>query len=241
MKTPKPWINPSITHNVIVEDNILRIMYTFFLNSGLFDDRMLAVDINELKPLSKRVDHIGHAFLLRHKHEFKSEFKWWVDSDDLATFMFDDKSASLFKLNINNKDQSCHRSAHDERSSEPLVTVLGTRYKVLHGLDRVKLPKDVRKSFYTKASNRLYKFVAELNDPKNAHIHNIQHLPMDGQKATASIWLNYIFSKDGKDAYLWSKNLREIRNLFWKLKINKNDEIVKMLLDLATTADVMTS
>jgi hypothetical protein len=225
------------------EENLLRGLFTYFLNTGVFDKRIRAA---KLEPKSKRDDHIGRAFIVLYLDEINREFVGWVGSEDLAGFLFTDSVKSAFN-HILKKRIDRYDNYH------PFDTILGIRIKEVTGLSRKSLPKDLKKSFYTKVYNRLVKFIAESQDPKNANNMRFGEEeedpdadedadPIPEPLRDVEWWLRYALSKTGRESWIWSENLRAIGNLYDKMHQHENlDEVVKELLEQATVAGVMLS
>jgi hypothetical protein len=212
------------------EDNILRGLFTFFLNTGAFDDRMAAA---KLAPESARTDHVGTAFIKAHP-EVKNEFLAWAASDDLADYLLSSKSVlEAFRDRFRNKGYM-----------SPFDAIVGTRFKQITGFDRKRMPKDLKKSFYTKASNRLTKFAAEWGTAKfrvNAQViqDSFQQF-QSGHFPDVEEWLRFALSKKGQKSWIQSDSLREIRNLYVRyMKLEPVDDVVKELLKQAVVVGVM--
>lgn len=208
------------------EDNILRGLFTYFLNTGAFDARMVAA---KLSPKSARRDHIGASFIDAHP-EIKQEFLAWAASDDLANYLLSNKSV-LDTLN----------GMFRERGYMLLFeSILGTRFKQITGFDRKRMPKNLKKSFYMKASNRLTKFIAEWSTAKWADIQVTLGSFPQGHVPDVEEWLRFALSKKGHESWIESKNLREIRNLYTRyMKLEPVDDVVAELLKIAIVAGVM--
>lgn len=210
------------------EDNILRGLFTFFLNTGAMDGLMAAAS---LQPASARTDHVGAAFLKLHGGEFRDGFVEWAESDALASFLLSNKGV---------KDALRDRF-RDLSYSTTLTTIAGTRFKELTGFDRKRMPKDLKKSFYTKAYNRLVKFCEEWRSPQFEQRPQASDLT-PGERLDVDGWLRLALSKRGKKLWFQSENLREIRNMYWKtMKHEPVEDVVEELLRQAAVAGVMLS
>jgi hypothetical protein len=213
------------------EDNILRGLFTYFLNTGAFDDRMAAA---KLSPESARTDHVGTAFIKAHP-EVKNEFLAWAASDDLADYLLS-----------NSVLDACRARFRDKGYMSPFDAIAGTRFKQITGFDRKRMPKDLKKSFYTKASNRLTKFAAEWGTSQfraNAQvIQDALALLNKGPFPDVEEWLRFALSKKGQKSWIQSENLREIRNLYVRyMKLEPVDDVVKELMKQAVVVSVMQS
>lgn len=197
------------------DENVVRMAFTCFLNLGTFDQHMHIEDT----PKSNDVRIIGLAFTKKHGAALREAFDAWVKTDQLASFMF-----AEFSIKSQMADHS------QENPFPKLVeTIVGTRFKEVTGLNRKLLPKDLKKSFLTKASNRLRKFATvDYNDP---------HYPWKDRSIEE--WLRIALV--GTEGYLWSSSLREIRNLYHKFGEHESlDELIPELMNQAQVLDVMT-
>jgi len=211
------------------EDNILRGLFTFFLNRGSFDERMRRA---KLKPASARTDHVGMAFFKLHQEAVKEEFLKWAAKDNLANYLLSSKSVlEAFRDRMKNLGYL-----------SPFDTILGARYKEVTGFDRARLPRDLKKSFYVKAHNRLMKFVTEWGSSTKFNRHCHQADGSNGKELDVKEWLEFALAKKNKNAWLQSDPLREIRGLYWKtMKHEPVADVVRELMDQAAVAGVMLS
>jgi len=236
------------------EENILRGLFTYFLNTGAFDARMKEA---KLSPDSARTDHVGAAFIEAHP-EVMNEFLAWAKSDDLADFLLSSEKLNAFR---------------DGRVSvymSPFGAIAGTRFKKITDFVRKRLPKDLKKSFYTKVSNLLMKFVAEWstaefknNARRTLHYYrqaDSEELPhddsdqeddsddddsddeedSDGNIPDVEEWLQYALSEAEDGPIYLSKNLVEIRNLYVSyMKLEPLNDVVAELMKQAMVAQAM--
>lgn len=227
MKPPR--IEYGTSNAASPEDNILRGLFTYFLNTGAFDDRMRAA---KLAPESARTDHVGTAFLRAHP-ELKKEFLAWAASDDLADYLLSNKSVlDAFRDRF-----------RDKGYMSPFDNIAGARFKQITGFDRKRMPKDLKKSFYTKASNRLTKFVAEWSSPgfrPNTPFPGAAGAGPKGGSPDVEDWLRFALSKEGQRSWIQSENLREIRNLYVRyMRLEPVGDVVAELMKQAVVAGVM--
>lgn len=222
-----------MSHAAPPDDNFLRMIFTFFLNTGAFDDRMRKAAQLEAKSANAR--HMGDAFIRLHQKEILQEFLVWVKTDNLARYIMSNQDmaeslVSRFKI------AGC---------CPPIDNVFGIRYKEISGFGRARLPKDLKKSFLTKASNRLIKFVDQLRAYASDEVVRQVSGPLRGapKNRDPKAWLKFALSEKARDLYIWSTHLRQIRNLYWKtIAANEPlDGVIRELLDLAQVADVMRS
>lgn len=105
------------------EENILRAIFTFWLNTGVMDERIRS---DKIKPESKRTDHVGLAFMLPRIDEIKTEFFAWVSSNELASYVLNNQSmkiAAEFRFQTANK-----------WAQSPFDTIVGVRFKQINGI-----------------------------------------------------------------------------------------------------------
>ena len=215
------------------ENNLLRAVFTCFLNTGALDQLMCEAD---LKPKSARSDHVGYAFMIPNMEEIRNRFLAWVKGEPLARFIMD---------NDHTRDRFMERfpkivpAAHSYWSS-PVDAILGTRFKEVTGFNRARMPKDLKKSFYVKASNRLMKLTAEFEKTGAKWLRDAG----SGKYTTPTLdqWLRLALSSPEKTVYLPSRHLREIRDLFIKTMRHEPDpvdDIVQELVKQAQVAGVM--
>ncbi len=223
------------TSNVVSpKDNLLRALFTFWLNTGAMDERMRS---DKIKPESKRTDHVGLAFMLPRMDEFKREFFAWAESDALASYTLNNRcmrTAAEFRFGTSSK-----------WAQSPFDMIVGLRFKAITGMEiGKKLPQDLKKSFYVKASNRLIKFAKDLADPISRTTK--QPILKNGRLADYDYdvrqWLEYILNPEFKDFYLFNKDLREIRDMYYKIKEQEPvGDVVQKLLDQAAILGVLDS
>ena len=208
-----------ITSTFSAEDNVLRILFTFFFNLGTFDQTMRDSK-GTIKFESKRKDHIGRAFVAIYSNEIKQEFLQWANLNDLARFIMENHDV---------RDACIHRFDHAHSWHEPLDTIVGERYEKITGLKREKLPRDLKKSFLSKATNLLNKFI------KNGWNNGV---PYRGNSLENVIQL--ILAESERNIGIASPSLQKLKNLYWKtIEHETIDDEVDELLKLARVADVM--
>lgn len=81
-------LNHVLSSAVSSPENMARVLFTYFLNTGVMDDRIAN---SVAVPTSNRNDHVGLAFLFEHRKGkiVYNEFITWVKSNELATFIAD--------------------------------------------------------------------------------------------------------------------------------------------------------
>lgn len=121
--------------------------------------------------------------------------------------------------------------------------MIGERIRLLTNYDRLRMPKNLKKSFLTKARNRLIKFNANLDD-YNKNMKNSSH----NQSHDLEGWLRYALETNEQivdHIYgSWAVAgtcLSEIRNLYHKtMEFSEEpiDDIVKQLMDEVSVIEV---
>jgi len=235
-KTAEPvQIECGLSNTDSPENSLLRVMFTCFLNTGALDERMKAAV--ELKPQSARSDHVGFAFMALHSESIREEFLAWVQQDALARFIMD---------NDHTRDCIMQRFPEELPGTHgywlsPVDVILGARFKEITGFDRARMPKDLKKSFYTKAANRLSKMVEEygkLSPNQKWTLYDYDKGDYVGTTPSVEEWLRLALSD--RNVHLPSKNLREIHHLWLKtMKHEAIDDVVQELMRVAQVVGVM--
>src|SRR5208337_2039157 len=105
------------------EENVIRSLYAFFLNTGCVDELLIALDGNKkLKFDSAAVANVGLVVWNVTKRVIRVKFLEWVQSDSLALFICSGSTgqaiAERFKSN-----------GYDENPTpEPFNTMTGQRF-----------------------------------------------------------------------------------------------------------------
>ncbi len=218
------------------DGNILRGLFTCFLNTGVFDQRIAAARV---QAKSKRSDHIGEWLVAELREPLRDEFLAWVESNPVAEFMFTKYAREMF-------------ARHFKKTKDPwegnsaLDTILGEKYKLLTNYARTSLPRDLKKSFYTKAFNRLVKFCEEYRSLDAEQGWGVRSIHDGNQWVEKPIewWLRLALKPKhtAADQTIGSENLRQIRQLYLKMMKHEDlEDVVQELKQQAVVAGVMLS
>lgn len=189
------------------EDDISKGFYLYFLNTGVLDNLIVEADFT---PATRSTSDVGMAFVSINSETINNLFREWLKSQPIADFL--DVSKNISSI------YSCKY-------------VTGERIKLINDKFNTKLPKDLTKSFLTRASNLLQKFAVDYGKS------HPNHKQINGKPATVEDWLRRALEMD--DYVRWD-SLRKIRILYKKYSIKEPlDEVVAELLKLAQIHEVM--
>jgi hypothetical protein len=137
-------------------ENIIVGLYAFFLNTGVLDKHLVALD-GKVKFPTFNIADMGIAILNHNDGEMKkfiyTQFLLWVNNNPLATFLLEEPYVmGDFK----------HSFDKGNAYPKPFDWMTAQRFKDLTGFDRRRMPKDLKKSFEKKAQTSLTKFMVEL-------------------------------------------------------------------------------
>jgi len=134
------------------EENVIRSLYAFFLNTECIDDLLKFYDG---KFNSAGAADVGLLVWNATKKIVRVKFLEWVQSDSLALFICSGSTGQAIAERFESKGYN------ENPTPEPFTTMTGQRFKDLTGFERKRMPKDMQKSFETKAFNAIPKFIEE--------------------------------------------------------------------------------
>jgi hypothetical protein len=165
-------------------------------------------------------------------------FLEWIMTDPLASFMTTDSVRKRIHA-FGTKEDVDHLGPC---SYEPFDTIAGTRFKVVSDIDRARLPKDIKKSFHTKARRFVIKFAEQYLkwDWEDSNMTGGDEPTEIQRKRDVKDWIEFAIKHDSQ--WVASENLRQIRNLYRRMSAFENlEDVLHDLLQEASVANVMLS
>jgi hypothetical protein len=191
-----------ITDTRSPEENILRGLFSFFLNTGVADEMLLALD-GKLKLRGNGTADVELVVWEETRAVLTPKFLDWIMTNPLAEHFCGGSVGPMLKEKLKSPEYNT------PYSPEPFNMMVGQRFKDLTDFDRKRMPKDVQKSFETKARNLMNKWFKEYEEtPHLSTVDNPKGYSMDA-------WFEKALDPKARE-YLPYKSLRGLHNLVAK-------------------------
>ncbi len=200
-----------ITESRSPSDNILRGFCAFFLNTGRLDPMLLALD-GTVEFRTNDTPTVGIAIWRKIRKDVAPMFRDWIVSNPVVEFVCNNKD-------VHERIRDMLQS-NEKYQTDPLSTMVGQRFKDLTDFDRKRMPKDVQKSFETKAHRLIERFIIEYREnPRDFPAHkwfdiamdpsDSRYLPHTSLRSLHSLLCRYV--RVGEDMSL---SIRRVRDEF---------------------------